>query len=105
MNITIRQSELQKKMVKAAFICASLAFIVYIGLYLSLVIGGISFRKISAESKSINSQIVRLETQIAEKERSLHEGNTLAYLKPIDDTSFIVRKESSVTFSFLYEAR
>jgi hypothetical protein len=105
MNITIRQSEMQKKLVRAASICAAISFIIYIGLYLSLVIGGISFKKIVAETKSTNSKVVKLETEISTLERNLHDNNTLAYLKPIDDTSFIVRKDSAVTFSFLYEVR
>lgn len=105
MNITIRQSEMQKKLVKAATIASAVSLTVYIGLYLSLVIGGINFRKIVAETKSTNAQIVKLETELSALERDLHDNGGLAYLNTIDDSSFIVRKDSSVTFSFLYEAR
>jgi hypothetical protein len=105
MNITIRQSEMQKRLVRAAGIASAVSLVIYIGLYLSLVIGGINFRKIVAETKSTNTQIVKLETQLSSLERDLHNASGLAYLNTIDDSSFIVRKDNSVTFSFLYEAR
>lgn len=105
MNITIRQSELQKKLVRAAFLASAVSLMLYVGLYLSLVVGGINFRKIVAQTKSTNTKIIQIETELSLLERNLHDSSNLAYLKPINDSSFVVRKDSAVTFSFLYEAR
>lgn len=105
MNITIRQSEFQKKLVRAAFLATALSLLFYIGVYLSLVVGGLTFRKTIAETKAINTKIVKTETELSSIERSLHENTQLAYLKTVSDSEFLVRKDNNVTFSFLYEAR
>ncbi len=103
MNITIKQSEIQKKLVKAAFYVCLLSVTAYIVLYMSLLVNGISYKKLISQNKKINSEILITQKKLTNIERDLYKNTEIANMTQSNNSYFVVKKDPAVHFSYLYE--
>lgn len=106
MKLIIKQSETQKRMVRASFVSFLIVFFMYASFYVYIVMSGLHLHKTLANVKQKNLELAQLEAKYAgvHDDLLLTKAEERGFVK-INDSSFIVRKNQLTAFSMLYEGR